>query len=118
MWCKFTRNGKNLKKKICSKFLNMAKIFLNTSTALYLQFYLVGLLLVRAKQLFFELSSARGCLEFVYFDSRRLVLSQNFFSRLREFVYFDSQHSVLSQNFFARLREFVYFDCRRRWKSK
>ena len=31
MWCKITKNGKNLKKKMCSKFLNMAKIFLNTS---------------------------------------------------------------------------------------
>ena len=31
MWCKITRNGKNLKKNMYSKFLNMAKIFLNTS---------------------------------------------------------------------------------------
>ena len=31
MWCKITKNGKNLKKKMCSKFLNMAKIFLNMS---------------------------------------------------------------------------------------
>ena len=31
MWSKIARNGKNLKKKICSKFLNKAKKFLNTS---------------------------------------------------------------------------------------